>query len=175
MKRDFESQAERRIMTPEEVAKFVHKSCSWVYKHWQELGGVKLGGSLFFPCEEDLYERLFRREEKGMAVRLRHERSTVSRQPVQNQVRSKRSGGGQKEGGESADPESGAEKIDMGFLELVNRRLDYVQAYNSERHYTDMVYMAKRWVAEWGKKATDEVTPEMIHNFIIKRQRFLPL
>jgi integrase len=63
------------------------------------------------------------------------------------------------------------EKIDMGFLELVNRRLDYVQAYNSERHYTDMVYMAKRWVAEWGKKATDEVTPEMIHNFIIKRSK----
>ncbi|SFK49221.1 Site-specific recombinase XerD [Desulfomicrobium apsheronum] len=63
------------------------------------------------------------------------------------------------------------EKIDMGFLELVNRRLDYVQAYNSERHYSDLRYMAKRWVAEWGKKAADEITPEMVQKFILKRAK----
>ena len=38
---------------------------------------------------------------------------------------------------------------DMGFLELVNKRLDHVKAYNSERHYTDHTYMARRWVKEW--------------------------
>jgi len=35
--------------------------------------------------------------------------------------------------------------IDMGFLELVNKRLDYVKAYNSERHYTDHLYLARKW------------------------------
>jgi len=46
-------------MTSEEVAQFLHKSPSWVYKNWQLLGGVKLRGSLFFPNKEDLYEHLF--------------------------------------------------------------------------------------------------------------------
>jgi hypothetical protein len=41
------------IMTPEEVALYLRKSTSWVYKHWQELGGRKLGGSLFFPRKEE--------------------------------------------------------------------------------------------------------------------------
>ncbi len=63
------------------------------------------------------------------------------------------------------------EPIAMGFLELVNRRLDYVQAYNSERHYTDMKYMAKRWVLVWGKMAADEITPEMVQKFVLKRAK----
>jgi len=37
----------------------------------------------------------------------------------------------------------------MAFLDLVNRRLDYLKAYNSERHYTDNVYCARRWIEEW--------------------------
>lgn len=37
------------IMDPEEVARYLHKSVSWVYKNWQMLGGRKLRGSLFFP------------------------------------------------------------------------------------------------------------------------------
>ena len=57
------------IQTPEEVALFFQKSLSWVYKNWKELGGVKLGGSLFFPRKEDLYERLFS-ERQGLEIRL---------------------------------------------------------------------------------------------------------
>src|SRR5512139_4044674 len=37
----------------------------------------------------------------------------------------------------------------MGFLELVNRRLDHVKAYNSASYYKDHIYMAKRWVKRW--------------------------
>jgi len=37
------------ILTPEEVAQYLRKSLSWVYKNWQILGGRKLRGSLFFP------------------------------------------------------------------------------------------------------------------------------
>ncbi len=37
------------------------------------------------------------------------------------------------------------------FFELVNYRLDRVKAYNSERHYREYLYMAKRWDKEWEK------------------------
>ncbi|MGA1864979.1 MAG: hypothetical protein ACMUHX_07950 [bacterium] len=62
----FKQKNDYEIMTPEEAAKFLHKSVSRVYKHWQELGGRKLGGSLFLPEKEDLHELLF---SKGKGVR----------------------------------------------------------------------------------------------------------
>ena len=46
---EFDKFSRTDIMTPEEVAWYLRKSPSWVYKHWQILGGVKLGGSFFFP------------------------------------------------------------------------------------------------------------------------------
>jgi len=57
----------------------------------------------------------------------------------------------------------------MAFLELVNRRLDHVKAYNSKRHYTDHFYMAKRWIGEWEKLSCEEVTRDKIQNFLLKR------
>jgi hypothetical protein len=39
---------EKAIMGVEEVAQYLRKSQSWVYKNWKILGGRKLGGSLFF-------------------------------------------------------------------------------------------------------------------------------
>ena len=66
------------IMTAEEVALFLRKSTSWVYKNWQELDGRKLGGSLFFPKKEDLYERLFgKRQGQEVEVRLHPEGDQV--------------------------------------------------------------------------------------------------
>ena len=64
----------------------LRKSTSWVYKNWKELGGGKLGGSLFFPRKEDLYERIFNQRE-GVAIRLHPEGSQVHRGLVQNQKR----------------------------------------------------------------------------------------
>jgi len=58
---------------------------------------------------------------------------------------------------------------DMGFLELVNKRLDHVKAYNSERHYTDHIYMARRWIKEWKGFACSEFTTDMIQDFLLKR------
>jgi integrase len=57
----------------------------------------------------------------------------------------------------------------MGFLDLVNRRLDHVKAYNSKRHYTDHFYMAKRWIGEWEKLSCEEVSRDKIQNFLLKR------
>jgi hypothetical protein len=87
-------------MTPDEVAQFFKKSTSWVYKNWKKLGGVKLGGSLFFPSKEDLYEQLFQ-ERKGVEVRLYPQGNQAHRNLVQNKKagqsgRSKKKGGAKK-------------------------------------------------------------------------------
>lgn len=39
-----DSNSEIDILTAEEVAQYLKKSLSWVYKHWQILGGVKARG-----------------------------------------------------------------------------------------------------------------------------------
>jgi integrase len=62
----------------------------------------------------------------------------------------------------------------MGFLELANRRLDHVKAYNSERHYTDLFYMAKRWVGDWQNLSCKEVSQDKIQNFLLKRAEVSP-
>jgi integrase len=61
--------------------------------------------------------------------------------------------------------------IDMVFLELVNRRLDHVKAYNSRRYYTDYLYMAKRWIRRWGKLPIRLVTSEKLERFILQRTK----
>ena len=59
----------------------------------------------------------------------------------------------------------------MDFLELVNKRLDHVKAYNSERHYTDHVYMARGWMKEWVGKKVNDIDTETIRLFLLKRLR----
>lgn len=56
---------------------------------------------------------------------------------------------------------------DMAFLTLINNRLDYLQAYKSDRHYTDTVYLCKRWIKQWNGKAVSEITPAMIQQYLI--------
>jgi integrase len=68
-------------------------------------------------------------------------------------------------------PQNPPTQTDMDFLELVNRRLDYIQAYNSKCHYIDMRYLAKRWVKEWGSLKCSEITTDMIQKFVIKRSK----
>lgn len=62
-------------------------------------------------------------------------------------------------------------QTDMAFLDLVNSRLDYVKAYNSERHYTDHLYQAKKWVRQWRNHSCNNITAEMIQNYLIRRFR----
>lgn len=71
------------VMTPDEVAKFFKKSTSWVYKNWKILGGAKLGGSLFFPNKEELYDLLFQKK-KGVEVRHHSQRNHVQRDQGEN-------------------------------------------------------------------------------------------
>jgi predicted DNA-binding transcriptional regulator AlpA len=101
------------IMTPEEVAQFLGKSTSWVYKNWRELGGRKLVGSLLFPSKEDLYERLFQQEKGLLGVRFSSQQKTVHRVGLQHQAgcsegRSPKKGGGDlsnKDTGDGRNPD----------------------------------------------------------------------
>ena len=63
----------------------------------------------------------------------------------------------------------GETPTDMGFLELVNRRLDHVKAYNSNSHYRDVGYHCKRWVKEWKEELCSEITTEMIETYLKMR------
>jgi integrase len=60
---------------------------------------------------------------------------------------------------------------DMAFLDLVNLRLDHVQAYNSESHYTSYKYLARRWVKRWGELMCSQITPAIVQKYLMMRQR----
>ena len=60
---------------------------------------------------------------------------------------------------------------DMAFLDLMNRRLDHVKAYNSERHYSEHLYMARRWIKEWGTLKCPEISRDMIERFVLRRSK----
>ena len=55
-----------RYLTVEEVAEALRVSASWVYKHKDLLGGVRLGDRLWRFPEQDLMTRL---SERGVALR----------------------------------------------------------------------------------------------------------
>jgi len=67
--------------------------------------------------------------------------------------------------------EETATPTDMAFLELVNRRLDHVKAYNSEEHYHTYRYMAKRWVELWGELGCGEITGNMVEEHFLQRSQ----
>ena len=62
-------------------------------------------------------------------------------------------------------------KTDMALFELMNRRLDYVQAYNSKKHYTDLVYEFKRWLKEIGLLKCSQITVEKIEKKLLNRKK----
>ena len=115
-----------------------------------------------------------------MEVRLHPEGRKVHKQLVRDQSgsprgRSKKKGGNKKpEPGTGTIPVMAATPTAMGFLELVNRRLDHVKAYNSQRHYTDHFYMAKKWIGEWEKLSCEEVSRDKIQKFLLKRAEVSP-
>lgn len=69
----------------------------------------------------------------------------------------------------AAEEQNPRTQIDMGFLELVNRRLDQVKAYRSPRHYDDHRYLARRWVELWGGLTCSQVVQETVERFILER------
>jgi integrase len=64
------------------------------------------------------------------------------------------------------DPSTG-----MAFLELLNRRLDHVNTYNSERHYKEYRYLAKRWAKRWSTLRCDQISESMVEEFMLQRSK----
>jgi integrase len=60
---------------------------------------------------------------------------------------------------------------DMVFFDLINVRLDDVRVRCSGSHYRDSVYMAKRWVKEWGEVPCNGITRAMVKQFILHRAK----
>lgn len=58
---------------------------------------------------------------------------------------------------------------DITFYELVNRRLDHVKAYNSVRHYSDHIYVVRRWLKHWKDIKCSEISTESIRQFLLNR------
>ncbi len=53
---------------------------------------------------------------------------------------------------EVLEPQNGSQILtDMDFLQLVSRRLDHLEAYNSQKHYEDYRYLATKWVQRWSR------------------------
>ena len=68
-------------------------------------------------------------------------------------------------------PETEKTPTDMAFLELVNKRIDYVKAYYSERHYTDHVYCGRKWIKEWKGLSCSDITTDMIETYLLRRSK----
>ena len=57
----------------------------------------------------------------------------------------------------------------MAFLELANRRLDYVQAYKCNSYYLEHRYLVKRLVKTWQGLNCGEITTRMVQDYLIRR------
>jgi len=60
---------------------------------------------------------------------------------------------------------------DMGFLELVNERLDYVKEYNCHKHYQDCFYLAQKWIKRWGELRCSQITKSMVMKYVFERKQ----
>ena len=129
---------------------------------------MKLGGSLFFPSKEDLYERLFGKR-KGFRLRFHSERREVHGSMVQTKKAAQAAEAKRREELKNPKPETDQRPIDITFLELVNFRLDHVKAYNADSHYETYVYMARGWIKKWGNLSCSGVTQRMIQEFVFWR------
>lgn len=56
-------------------------------------------------------------------------------------------------------------------MELVNKKLDHVKAYNSKSHYLDFFYNARRWIKQWKELSCEDISRDMVEQYIIKRSR----
>jgi integrase len=61
--------------------------------------------------------------------------------------------------------------IAMGFLELLNLRLDYVKAYKSQKYYVDHIYTFRKLAKAWRHLKCAEITLPMLQGYLIKRSK----
>lgn len=57
----------------------------------------------------------------------------------------------------------------MAFLELINLRLDYVQAYKCRTYYQEHVYLARRLEKLWKGMNCEDLTTRMVQAYLLQR------
>ncbi|HLV01638.1 MAG TPA: tyrosine-type recombinase/integrase [Acidobacteriota bacterium] len=65
------------------------------------------------------------------------------------------------------------ENVETGitFLEMVEKRLDYLKEWTTRSHYQDNRYRARAWVKLWGRLPADTIDTPMIEQFLRKRRK----
>ncbi|MFA4902820.1 MAG: tyrosine-type recombinase/integrase [Desulfobaccales bacterium] len=58
---------------------------------------------------------------------------------------------------------------DMAFLDLLNLRLDYVQAYKCKSYYLEHIYLAKKLLKNWQDLNCGDITTQMVQAYLIHR------
>ncbi len=165
-----DNDSQKEIMTTEEVARYLKKSPSWVYKNWKVLGGVKLMGSLFFPKKEKLYEHLFSKRQE-LEVRLQLQRTGSSKAGFKTKRQAKEAEAEKRQELKKPQPEIQT-PTDITFLDLVNIRLDYLKAYKVATYYQDHIYMVRKLIVRWEKVLCKQITPLMVQNYLIERSKY---
>ena len=61
--------------------------------------------------------------------------------------------------------------IDMAFSDLAEKRLDYLEAYTTTRHYRNNVYLVKKWIQEWGTLNCSEISTDMVQEYLFTRRK----
>jgi integrase len=59
----------------------------------------------------------------------------------------------------------------MAFLDLINKRLDHVRAYNSASYYRSYVGVARQWVKRWGQLRCPEISRDRVEQFLWERKQ----
>jgi integrase len=67
--------------------------------------------------------------------------------------------------------ETPAIATDMAFLDLLNKRLDWVRKYRSITHYNCYISQSKRWIELWGDKLCSQITDEEIVKHLEERRK----
>jgi integrase len=60
---------------------------------------------------------------------------------------------------------------DISFIDLVNLRLDFIQAYKTRSYYDDNRYLFKRLVRKWGDLKACQVTSMEIQKYMLERSK----
>jgi integrase len=60
---------------------------------------------------------------------------------------------------------------DMAFLDLLNTRLDFIEAYKTRSYYEDNRYLFQRLAQRWGKLDIRGISSSMIQQYILDRAK----
>ncbi len=156
------------IMTPEEVAHYLRKSLMGLQKrrYW----AVGSSEVLCFSQQRRTSMSVYFIKGKGWRYdfTLKGIRHTESWFKTKTKAREAEAEKRKELENPTPEPET---STDMAFLDLVNLRLDHVKAYNSESHYRDVFYHARRWTKAWGETNCSEISRDMIEEHIINRSK----